>query len=402
MNTSNTSETLAYGGAADEATLNVARLIHHAFASPQEKALEWFKTAGLEHIRALRVGQQLPSACLLRIPMGQYFGGRSVPMMGIAGVACAPEQRGKGLARRLMAEEVRACAREGVALSCLYASTQSLYRQVGYEQAGHRFRSRLSVQTIGLVDRATPVRPLTDDDMPAVKACYTGFAGRFDGNLDRGNYCWLRIRKSREEVYHGFGIDDAGGGLAGYIFLNQERNPTYGRHNIAVSDAAFLTPAAGRRILGLLSDYATMAEEVVLHGGPLHPLLSLLPQQRFKVEKLDYWMLRLIRVGDALAARGYPAGLSGEVSFEVEDDIIPENTGTWALRIEAGRGSATKVAQARGPVIRAHVRALAAIYAGLYTPPQAQLLGWVDGDPDALARAGAFFAGGTPWMTDMF
>ncbi len=52
-------------------------------------------------------------ACALRVPMGQFFGGRSVAMMGVAGVAVAPEARGRGLATRVMQEVLREAREEG-------------------------------------------------------------------------------------------------------------------------------------------------------------------------------------------------------------------------------------------------------------------------------------------------
>ncbi len=86
-----------------------ARLIAHACAMPAEGASQWLCNSGLEHVRVLEEEGQV-RACLLRIPMGQHFGGRAVPMIGIAGVAVAPEWRGRGTARRLM----EACVREVV------------------------------------------------------------------------------------------------------------------------------------------------------------------------------------------------------------------------------------------------------------------------------------------------
>jgi predicted acetyltransferase len=42
------------------------------------------------------------------------------------------------------------------------------------------------------------------------------------------------------------------------------------------------------------------------------------------------------------------------------------------------------------------------MYTGLYTSHQAELLGLVDGDANAIEEAAAVFAGGTPWMPDFF
>src|ERR1700716_1195012 len=80
---------------------SLARLISLAFGTPLEGVNTWLTNAGVHEVRVLREGAA-DVACALRVPMGQFFGGRSVPMMGVAGVAVAPEARGRGLATRIM------------------------------------------------------------------------------------------------------------------------------------------------------------------------------------------------------------------------------------------------------------------------------------------------------------
>lgn len=375
----------------------VARLIAHAFAMPAEGASQWLCNSGLEHVRVLEEEGQV-RACLLRIPMGQHFGGRAVPMIGIAGVAVAPEWRGRGTARRLMEACVREVAAGPAPLTALYASTQSLYRQVGYEQAGHRFGVRISLAQIGVREREPRVEALTEEDRPAIEACYRRFAARFDGMLDRGAYVWGRVRKNRDEAFHPFGVRNAAGGLDGYLFLTQRRKPT-GRHDVALSDLAFDTPAAGRRLLGFLADFQTVGDDLLLFGGPAHPALALLGQQRYAVEFRDYWMLRIADVPAALEARGYAPGVAAETHLEVRDELLGANAGRFVLRVQGGRGSVEPGGEGR---VRCGVRGLAAMYSGFMPPEGLALAGLVEGESGDLRAAGAVFGGSTPWMTDFF
>lgn len=105
---------------------SVTRLISLAFASP-DKAAEWLdcRTSACS---ADRVGRPRPASFACRWDSTSEK--RAIPMEGAAGVAVAPESRGRGLALNLMRELVREIAHEGVPLTALYASTQSLYRQV--------------------------------------------------------------------------------------------------------------------------------------------------------------------------------------------------------------------------------------------------------------------------------
>lgn len=398
----------------DEDMNSVARLLHLAFAGPQDQCEVWVRKAGIQNLRVLRREGSTGDvgACLLRVPMGQYFGGRSVPMIGIAGVAVGPESRGQGLARSMMEAAIREMDEdrgpEGLApISVLYASTQALYRQVGYEQAGHWCIYRLPIHRIDIRERAGELVPLGDDDMPAVRACYSTFAGAADGPLDRGEYIWKRIRSNRETVYTGFGVPAAGGGggkaLEGYLFVNQTRKPETGRQDLAISDLAFNTPRAARRLLGFLADFATMGDEAVFHGGPMHPLLMLMGQQHFSVARKEYWMLRVVRVKGALEARGYAAGLSTGFTLRVSDEAVPRNAGPWRVQIEGGRASVTE-GTGPGGELRTDIRTLGAMYTGFLSPRHAAMLGLLEGDDSAIAAAAAAFAptGGGPWMTDMF
>jgi predicted acetyltransferase len=414
----------------------VARLLHHAFAGPIDKCEEWMRTAGFDNIRLVRSaqGQGGVAACFVRIPMAQFFGGRSVPMLGIAGVATAPEARGRGVARAMMRAALREARDEGWPISALYASTHSLYRQVGYEQAGVRFQVSVPIHRIAAPDApANPqagagasgdprptatlgevfggggvggvggVRPLTEADEPAVREIYRRFAACFDGMLDRGPYVWERTRLFRDVAYEGFGCVGPDGALDGYLRLAQVRKPDMGQHDVALSDVAFTNARAGRDLLRFIAGFTTMGDDLVMHGGPIHPLLTMLSTRHYRVEKRDYWMLRVLDVAGAIAARGFAPGTRGSFTVEITDGVLPSNTGRWRISADDGRGTAERVPGDRAPALRTDIRGLACLYSGLYSARQARLAGLVEGDDAAVAAAeGVLGAGTSPWMIDMF
>jgi predicted acetyltransferase len=388
-----------YGPIAEGELVPVSRILSHAFAFPPEQAGEWFRNAGLDQARILREAGG-PVGCLMRLPMGQYFGGRAVPMLGIAGVAIAPEARGRGLALELMQSAVREARAEGFGLSCLYASTQSLYRQVGYEQAGHRFLHRLPLATIDMRERTGGLVALTPADQPAIEECYREFAKEHNGALERGRYLWGRVRELRGEAHHGFGVPREGGGLDGYIFIAQRRAPVTLRQEIGVSDLAFRTASAGRRLLGFLADFGTVADEAHFFGGPHHLLTALMGQQRFKVEFKDYWMVRVTDVKAAIEGRGYAAGVDVQFTLRIADALIPENHGAWVIRVRDSAARADRTTAEEGLSLDAG--ALAALYTGMMSPGQLRLLGRASGQQRDAAAAEGAFAGVVPGMVDMF
>ncbi|MCE7973150.1 MAG: GNAT family N-acetyltransferase [Leptolyngbya sp. PLA1] len=384
--------------AADRDVPALVSLITDAFAGPADAAEAWVRTHSLSSVRVVR-DEDRPISCAIRIPMAQHFGGRPVPMVGIAGVAVSPVHRGAGLARDMMARVISELAAEGAALSTLYASTRPLYRQVGYEAAGCRFSHRLPVARLARLPGSAPVSPLSDADLPLARACYERAAPAQQGSLLRGEYCWSRIWKNRDDVFRGFGVR-AGGELEGYVALRQQRKPETGHHDLVLNDFVATTPAAVAALSTFLAGFATMADDVVFHAGASHPLSLLMPHHHGGVTLHEPWMLRVCHVPRALEARGYPAGISATLALDIRDEVVPSNAGQWTLTVRDGTA---KVARgASGPALSLDIRGLAAIYTSFLSPTQAQLAGLVQGNNDLLAQAGAIFAGPAPSMSDFF
>ena len=67
----------------------------------------------------------------------QWWGGRRVPMAGVAGVVVAPEYRGRGVGSMLMRGVLqRGASSKGFPLTALYPATTVMYRHLGYEFGG--------------------------------------------------------------------------------------------------------------------------------------------------------------------------------------------------------------------------------------------------------------------------
>lgn len=389
-----------YGAMGKDDVAAVARIVSLAFAGTPEESGEWLNRAGHEHVRTLREKGRI-AANLLRVPMGQWFGGRSVPMVGVAAVGVSPEHRGCGAASRLMSAAIREMYEEGVALSGLYAATQPLYRRTGYEQAGHRFEIRLPLKHIDVRERQMAVREIAPEDEKFVHECYRRFARQFDGPLDRGPYVWNRVRKGRQE-FSGFAALNGSGEVEGYVYLSVVRKPDRGRQELLLSDFAFSTERAGRRLISFLADFGSMADDVIFFGGPMHPALFMLREQRFRIDLRDHWMLRLVNLPLALESRGYAPGLKTSVMMNVTDSLIPENGGSWVLQIEGGRARVERAAAGKGETLSIDCAALAAMFTGYLSASQLRLLGRAQATDEVVRAWDQLFAGTTPWMSDMF
>lgn len=369
----------------------LARILRLCFATAPLLAESWVRASGVENQRVIRVDGEIGASALL-VPMGQYWGGKAVPMTGIAAVGVPPERRGAGLARQLLGGVLRELRADGVALSALYPSTQAMYRSLGYEQAGYRFRLRVPSATIA--EAAKPTHPLpvsaVDPDDERVYDSASRFARRFDGCLDRGPYVNRRIRDDHSVFLVGQ--------ESGHVVLGVSRRSDVPRQDVEVHDLAFHSRNAGLRLLQFLGDFGTLALEVSLFGGPNHPLLSLLPSQNYVVEKRDFWMLRILDPGLAFAQRGWRG--RGRLRVQVNDEILWDNQRTWLIEADGGEARAIHTEQPAD--VTMSVGTLAALYAGFWTPSYAQLIGALHGDAAAIATADELFPKAEPWMIDMF
>ncbi len=383
---------LTYGPLRAEDGAALDALIAQALFFQTGEMTEWRELLGTQHFRALHAGSQL-AAGLGIIPIGQWFGGASVPMAGITAVGVAPEFRGAGVGLALMRQALFELHERGLALSALYPATLTFYRRAGYERAATRTLYAIAPDAIGIRDHELDLVAVAPDHSD-IRVLYTQRAQGSAGHLDRDNFLWGHLLRAGNGMLHTY-LAMRGDQAEGYIIFRQ----TNRQEPLAVRDICALTPAAGRRLLTLLADHRTMVEKVLWSGAPNDGLTYLLPEHKHSVHwNLDL-VLRVVDVAQALAARGYPPGLSGELHFEIFDELLPWNHGRFVLELAGGRGQVRAGGSGR---VRLHVRALASLYSGYLTAPELRGLGALEAPDADLVLALLMFAGPRPWTPDMF
>jgi predicted acetyltransferase len=369
-----------------------------AFGTTAGGSLAWLKNAGPGSVRVACMGGVVRGG-LIEVPMGQWFGGKSVPMLGIAGVAIAAEERGRGLALELLRAALRSARARGLVLSTLYPATYGLYRKAGYELAGSLCRVTLQLRQLARGKRPLHIQSLAEGDRAEAEALYREVSRHRPGHLDRGPYVWDRVRRPNLEAARALGAMGPHG-LQGYVYARTSARPNQ-PFDLVLSDFVSTGPAAYQTLLAFLADHSTTAERVTWYGGLADARLFGLPQRVAQVAVEDYWMLRLVDVKGALLGRGYP-NVDLAVELSVEDAFLPENSGQYSLSV---RGGVPALEEARGSSLRAHlsVGALAALYSGFLSPRELQSAGQLDADePSQRALALLFGASPAPALADYF
>lgn len=382
----------------------LSSILGASFAFPAPEAEPWLAMAGFDNVRVVREGAR-PVGCLVLIPMGQFFGGRSVPMTGIAGVGVGIADRGRGVARSMMESTVLEIAARGIALSTLYPATQTLYRTAGYERAGKLVDVEAPTHLFTAPRTSLEARELGPRDERATTKLYREVAPAFHGYLDRGPYMWSRIRMPQRKPSLGVGFFAKGRGskpgrLEAYVHFIQPRDEALAPfHAVVVKDAVARSSEGYDAVARFLGDQRSVGRTTRLRGGPSTPLLMRLAEPQYEEKAVEDWMVRITHVKNALEARGYPLFAKGELHLDVSDPLVADNAGRFVLTVADGRARVKK--GGRGE-LALDVRALAPLYTGYLSATLLSRLGLCAAPSEALAMADALFAAPMPSMCEMF
>ncbi|MDX2970007.1 GNAT family N-acetyltransferase [Kribbella solani] len=291
---------------------------------------EWQKNARpfLDDGRLLGVvdGDRLVAAARIW-PFEQWWHGRRVPMGGVAGVVVAPEYRGRGVGSLLMRGVLDRCADKGYPLTALYPATTVLYRQLGYEFAGNRYKfsfEAADLRTLG--GKNVPVRKATKADAQLLMdlAGQAHAARRSSGPLiwplseieswldDEDNFAYL--------------ADD------GFVVYN------WSDGNLAVDELIAGSEETARALWATVGSGASIAKSVQAFCAPFDPIHLMAEHEAEADTRINRWMLRLVDAPAAIAGRGFPAGVTAELSLRIDDPELPKNTGDWQLSVTNGTG----------------------------------------------------------------
>ncbi|TWD84887.1 putative acetyltransferase [Kribbella amoyensis] len=320
----------------------------------------------------------------------QWWGGRRVPMAGVAGVVVSPEYRGRGVGSLLMRGVLQRSLDKGFPLTALYPATTVIYRHLGYEYGGGRYRfdfQAADLRSLGgkevTVRRAGPADAARVLELVA-EAHQSGHAS--------GLLVWPESKVAEwleDESNFAYLADD------GFVVYNWDHR------NLSVDELIAHSEATARALWSTVGSGSSIASTVQAYVSPHDPIHYLAEHEADKQAQVQRWMLRLLDAPAAIAARGYAPGVEVDVDLDLQDPEVPANNGRWHLSISNSQGTLTPT-ETSGEATRLTPRALAALYAGtplktLRTTGQA-----TGGNPTQDNLLQTAFTGPTPYMLDYF
>lgn len=339
--------------------------------------------------------------------MAQYFGGRAVPMGGLASVAVFPDRRGEGLAKHVCTASLRAMRERGEVISSLYPATTSLYRALGWEVAGLYLWQKLVPTVLHALPQPgrKALRPAPLEDLSLLRDCYDRMAAGCPGFLARGDAWWDRLAfvwKSHS-IY---AVSNERGGLDGYLVylkLDGEYSGLGGPFRIAVRELVACTRDAALALWRLCGQWSTQVSDVFAVGTLDDTLLFVSPDQVLQPLAQIRWMTRIVDAPGAIAARGFPECLDVEAPLALRDALFPENDGSFVLRVRKGQGELARSSRATSDAPSLEIGGLASLYTGFASTSRLARAGLLEGgSPAARDALDAAFAGPAPTCQDEF
>lgn len=380
----------------DEQIYEVARLAFGGPREPEPRSL-WSNQKGWHGLVA-EVDGRIGGIMKAR-EYQQFFGGVAVPMGGLASVAVAPAGRGQGVANALIDAIMPEMRDRGQCVSALYPSVPPLYRGRGWEQTGNYERVTLRPELFALLPKPAErlvMRRATEEHLPALHDCYLRFAATVDGMLDRSTAAFQLEKLLELDIIEVAVRED--GTVRGYLTGERPEGDKITIHDLVADDrdTALGLFANLARWDGILTEISLRINDPawwqllmtlpVVHDVRNHP-----------------WMLRVVDLPAAVAARGWPvAAYLAPVSVDIEviDEHAPWQAGRHRLVADGGK----VVCEPGGEgTVRLQARALGPWYAGSADTAMLRRGGLLDGDATA-ARVLDLLTGAprVPRMADSF
>jgi predicted acetyltransferase len=382
------------------------RLMSQGFGLAEARSAYFRAAVGAREIRLVGRGGRIVGTGAL-LPMAQYFGGRPVPVAGLAAVTVAPGERGHGIATALVRSLMTEARGRGLALAVLYAATLPLYQRLGFARAGVSIDYELSVaRTLSPLFKARRRQPWRMSHRAAIDwmplaALRRNQAQWCNGLVERPPLLWANLLTPSEAPAPELQLILGGDGRPhGYVLVH---HPADGR-TVRLVDSCLLSGEAVQQVLGFLAVIGQRPQTVVWPGGPDDPLAHLAPEVEVGVDDWMPWLVRVLDVPGALAARGYPRGLAVRLDLEIEDAVLPANHGRWRLTVADGAAvvEPRPLPAANAPVLTLPIASLAPLLTGHLTAPALRALSWVAGSDAAVETAALVFGGPAPWLADRF
>ncbi|MGG1571512.1 GNAT family N-acetyltransferase [Fictibacillus sp. NRS-1165] len=337
------------------------------------------------------------------LPFEAYFGGKSVKMGGLAGVATWPENRRKGLVRELLRHSLEAMNSSGTYLSMLHPFSVKFYRSFGWELTCDYKKYKIhKTQFPPFHEVSGSVERLTSNDGHILYPIYERFSERYNGSLKRNEAWWNNnvLRDLKIALYRGKNNEGKG-----YILYSIKDKV------MVIDEFVALDRESWEGLWNFIRNHDSMIEEATIIAPPDDELGYYLEDPKIHQEQHSYFMGRIVNVLEALKDYPFNQIEGGTLFLHVEDAFAEWNRGTYAITAEGSRPNinffpakagekSCQVTPKRG--ITLGIRELSAILFNYKKPKDLLLHGRIYGKEEDITLFESLLPEHTPFIYDFF
>ncbi|WP_412989086.1 enhanced intracellular survival protein Eis [Pediococcus siamensis] len=307
----------------------------YAFNKPDSEFRRQFWTTRFEHgiPYGIYADRQLVSG-LFSMPFKVNFHGHPLLMNGITDVMSAPEYSGKGGAGSLMKAALVDMYENHVVLSYLAPFSFAYYRKFGYEQVFDHQIYRLSSPNLPRLQNHTEGqihRHLLKNGITAIKAAYLNSPLSQNGGLIRQDWWWQYLTEKHPDwevaIYQ-----EKSQPVTGYLVYSRTTT------EFQVHEFVHATPASYQALASFVFKHGTGYQTYTFENAdPNYQGDLLADPYMLSVTTQPYMMARIVNLQAFFAHYPIQQAEFAPISFNVEDDVVPQNSGNWFISATAGK-----------------------------------------------------------------
>lgn len=331
-----------------------------------------------------------------------WLNGQRYAMGGIAGVATWPEYRRGGMVKKLLLQSLKVMRERGQTISFLHPFKFEFYRKFGWEAYTDYLKYEIPADKLPKFEAAEGSKILrVEKNEEILNPIYVKYAKQYNGMLDRDSAWWKKYlgnKKGTAAIY-----ENPQGEKTGYV-LYQVKEFT-----ATIHEMVFLDEDARRGLWKFIGDHDSMITKVELKAPSDDELAFLVPDPRFKQEKITYFSARIVDVEPFLKQYVFAARKEAEpVYLRVSDSYAEWNEGVYQLAFTGSGETAgvTKLTETELPaeehILSCSIQTLSALFIGYQKAGFLARIDRLKGSAELVKRLEAAIPERTTYLADFF